>query len=141
MFSFLFRDIQIWVSDVRKILKTPWRKIRFKKKLEAKKKSGSERFKQIYSSFRKLYLFEWKRKLLGCETFSSFWPLFPTIFDQIWTFNIPFYWKFNAEFKSLYRIRFAFQVLKILQFWSARSVKISWKTQDSKMAHRPEIVM
>ncbi len=40
------------------------------------KKSDSERLLQIYSSFWKSYLFEWKRKPLGCETLSSDWPLF-----------------------------------------------------------------
>ncbi len=34
-----------------------------------------------------------------------------------------------------------FHVLKILQFWSARPVKINCKTQDTKKTHRPEIQM
>jgi hypothetical protein len=88
------------------------------------KKSGSERLLQIYSSFRKSYLFEWKRKPLGCETFSSFWPLFakfrpnwPNFFppknDQLAILNTSFYSKFYAKFKSFYRIQLAFHILEI----------------------------
>ena len=43
----------------------------YKKIKGQNQKSGSERLLQIYSSFRKSYLFECKRKPLGCETFSS----------------------------------------------------------------------
>ncbi len=91
------------------------------------KKSGSERLLQMYSSFRKSYLFEWKRKPLGCETFSSDWPLFgefcpnwtnffPINFDQILTLNILSYWKFCAGFKSFYRIQSSFWDQKIFKF-------------------------
>ena len=52
------------------------------------KKSGSERLLQIYSSFRKSNLFKWKRKPLGCETFSSDWPLFAK-FCQNWPHFFP----------------------------------------------------
>ena len=91
------------------------------------KKSGSERLLQIYSSFRKSYLFEWKRKPLGCETFSSDWPLFakfcpnwpiffPINFDQMLTLNTLSYCKFYAEFKSFYRFQLSFLKQKIFIF-------------------------
>jgi hypothetical protein len=65
-----------------------------------------------------------------------FFPLFLAKYGHL---NTPFYFKFNAELKSFYRIMFDIQVLKIFKLFSARSVKINCKTQYSKKAYRPKI--
>ncbi len=88
--------------------------------------------------------------LLAVKKFLGVWPLFdqlcpnwPNFFPinlaQILIFNIPLYSKFKAEFKSFYRIQFAFHVLKIFKFYSARSVNFYCKTWISKKVHQPKI--